>query len=269
MAEGTATAVPALRWRHGAGEEALDPVAMEVPVALTFNREPHVVLMATPGDLEDLAVGFAFTEGLLGGTDELGGTRVIPRERGIEVALTVSVECRERAASIERRLESRSSCGLCGVKTLEAALRPPAPVGDHLRLAPAALARAIDAMAARQALQQESGAVHAAAWCAQDGTPTAIREDVGRHNALDKLVGARLRAGTTAAPGFVVISSRASYEMVAKAAAAGVELLAAVSAPTGLAIDFARQAGMTLLGFARPGRYNVYHGAHRIEDGNE
>jgi FdhD protein len=243
----------------------IDRIATEAPVALTYNRMSHVVMMATPADLEDFALGFSLTEGLIGGVGDLLATRVVPREGGIEVAMTISESWFDRLSTQRRNLTGRTGCGLCGAETIQQALRYPAPVGRSLGVSHAALQHAIDHLARHQPLQGQTGATHGAAWCSSPtGEILRVREDVGRHNALDKLIGSLSREGFDPAAGFVLVSSRASYEMVYKTAAAGIELLMAVSAPTTLAVDFALRSGVTLVGFARPGRHNVYTFPERI-----
>jgi len=244
-----------------------DRIAAEVPVALTYNRVSHVVMMATPADLEDLALGFSVTEGLIGGPTDLLGTRVIPRPGGLELAMTITPDWFDRLATRRRNMAGRTGCGLCGAENIEQALRIPPPVRQTLQVGHAALQRAVGALHRHQPLQADTGATHGAAWCGTDGTVLELREDVGRHNALDKLIGSLLRSRFDPGSGFALVSSRASYEMVYKAAAAGIELLAAVSAPTTLAVEFAERCGVTLVGFARPGRHNVYTFADRIADG--
>lgn len=245
-----------------------DLVAGECAVALTYNRHPHVVMMATPADLPELGVGFSLSEGLARHPDEIVAARVIEREQGVELALTVSADCLQRVEDRRRNLVGRTGCGLCGAESLEQVLDPPPPVGHTLRVTHAAIQSAVAGLVKHQPLQAATGAVHCAAWSDVDGGVVAAREDVGRHNALDKLVGWRAAAGTAAVAGFVVVSSRASYEMVYKCAMAGVELLVAVSAPTTLAIEFARHCGMTLVGFARPGRHNLYTHPERVSEGS-
>ncbi len=247
----------------GAGE---DHIATETPVALTYNRESHVVMMATPADLEDFALGFSLTEGLIGSAADLLSTRLIPREGGVEVAMTITPAWFDRLTTRRRNLTGRTGCGLCGAERIEQALRTPKPVGDAVRVSHAAVQHALSTLRAHQPLQDVTGATHAAAWCGRTGAVQVLREDVGRHNALDKLIGALARAGFDPQAGFAVVSSRASYEMVYKAAAVGMELLVAVSAPTTLAIEFAERAGVTLVGFGRPGRHNVYTFSQRMTD---
>jgi FdhD protein len=241
-----------------------DRIATETPIALTYNRIAHVVMMATAADLEDFALGFSLTEGLIGGVADLLATRVIPREGGIELAMTISDDWFDRLSTRRRNMTGRTGCGLCGAETIAQALRYPAPVGLALRVSHAALQNAIEHLGRHQPLQGETGATHGAAWCSRSGEILRVREDVGRHNALDKLIGSLYREGFDPAMGFVFVSSRASYEMVYKTAAAGVELIMAVSAPTALAVEFALRSGITLVGFARSGRHNIYAYPERI-----
>jgi FdhD protein len=180
--------------------------------------------------------------------------------------MTIGEEWFDRLSTKRRNMAGRTGCGLCGAENIEQALRYPEPVGRALRVEHAALQRAVAALDRHQPLQADTGAAHGAAWCGPDGQILQLREDVGRHNALDKLIGRLFRVGFDASSGFALVSSRASYEMVAKVAAAGIELLAAVSAPTTLALEFAERSGVTLVGFARPGRHNVYTFNERIVD---
>jgi FdhD protein len=254
------------RWQGGAADSADDIIAGEVPVALTYNKLSHVVMMATPADLEDFALGFSLTEGILKVPELLLATHVIPREQGIEVAMTVPPDIAEDIRGRRRNLTGRTGCGLCGAETLEQALRYPSPVGTDLRVSHAALQTAIDTLTAHQPLQAATGAVHGTAFCNAQGEVLAAREDVGRHNALDKLIGHLFRSGIDPLTGFAMVSSRASYEMVYKTAAAGIQLMVAVSAPTTLAVEFAMHCGLTLIGFARPGRHNIYTHPERVTD---
>ena len=239
-------------------------MAAEVPVALSYNKRAHVVMMATPVALEDFATGFSLTEGIIDRPSDLIEITVLTRENGLELAMTVNEDCFARLAHQRRNLVGRTGCGLCGAESLEQAVRTPAAVAGRLSVRAAALQAAVQALQSHQPLQLQTGAVHGAAWCNTLGEILAAREDVGRHNALDKLIGHLARTGFDCGAGFALVSSRASYEMVYKAAAAGIELLAAVSAPTTLAIDFAHRSGITLVGFARPGRHNVYTFDSRI-----
>lgn len=259
------TEIPVYRWStETAGTSGQDRIAAEVPVALTYNRISHVVMMATPADLEEFGLGFSLTEGLIGSASDLQDIRVIPRDSGLELAMTISEEWVDRLVTHRRNMAGRTGCGLCGAENLEQALRNVAPVGNRLKVRNRSLQKAIAGLETRQPLQAQTGAAHGAAWCDTGGNLLLLREDIGRHNALDKLIGSLCSTGFSAADGFVLISSRASYEMVYKAAAAGIELIAAVSAPTTLAVKSAIESGVTLVGFARPGRHNVYTFPERI-----
>jgi FdhD protein len=260
----TSRVVSVHNWLPEGDQTGDDDIATEIPVALTYNRLSHVVMMATPADLEDFALGFSLTEGNIGDKSDLLSVRVIPRDGGLEVAMMISEPWFDRLSTQRRNLTGRTGCGLCGAERIEQALRYPEPVGDHLRVTHGALQTALNEMRDHQPLQAVTGATHAAAWCGPGGNIEMTREDVGRHNALDKLIGALARKCFDPRSGFVLVSSRASYEMVFKAAAAGMELLMAVSAPTTLAIEFAERCGVSLVGFARPGRHNIYTFDQRI-----
>ena len=239
-------------------------VAEEVPVALVYNGRPYVVVMGSPTDLEDLAVGFSVTEGVVAGAGDLRGVAVVRASHGIEVQMEVSAADAERLSDRARGLVSRTGCGLCGVETINDALRVPAVVGNSLEVSPDAVWRAARELSRRQTVNNETSTVHGAAWATPNGEVHVVREDVGRHNALDKVLGALARDGRVASGGFVLVTSRASYEMVQKAAMCGVELLAAISRPTGLAIRFADAANVTLAALVRGESGNVYCHPHRI-----
>jgi FdhD protein len=256
--------VSVLSWKKDSQITRDDEVATEVPLALTFNKRSHVVMMVTPTALEDFATGFSLTEGIIGQHSDVLDVTVITREQGLELAITVNQDCFSRLESHRRNLVGRTGCGLCGAESLEQAMHRPAVVSARVSVSNTALQNAITALNDHQPLQASTGALHGAAWCDLNGDILVVREDVGRHNALDKLIGHFCRSGFDPCDGFVLVSSRASYEMVYKAAAAGMEILVAVSAPTSLAIDFAQRSGMTLVGFARPGRHNVYTFEERI-----
>ena len=251
--------------RDGTVSESQDWLADEVPVALIFNGISHAVMLATPSHLEDFALGFGLTEGLLARADELYGVEVQPDPAGVRVEMEVSSACFARLKDKRRSMAGRTGCGLCGTESLEQVeppLRPLAPCTTPL--SPPAIAAALRAMPSHQALQQRTGATHAAAWCSLDGQVRIVREDVGRHNALDKLVGAMVEAGVDARAGFCCITSRASVEMVRKAVAAGITALVAVSAPTSRAVSTARHAGLALAGFARRDDLVLYSDADRF-----
>ena len=245
--------------REGRLAERPDWLADEVPVALVVEGGSQAVMLATPADLEDFALGFALTEDWIARADELYAVETVHTAQGIELQLELAASRRWALRERRRALAGRTGCGLCGVESLAQVERPlPAVQAPHL--APGALARALRELAQQQPLNALTGAVHAAAWCALDGAVRLVREDIGRHNALDKLVGAMARAGARPGEGFVAVTSRASFEMVHKAAAAGVGLLAAVSAPTARAVQTADRCGLVLAGFVR-GEDAVFYGA--------
>ncbi len=248
-----------------AGDEPLDEiVAEEVAVALVYNGVSHAVMMATPCDLEDFARGFSLTERIVEKPSEIYDIEVEPVGRGIEVRLDIATHRMLRLQERRRSLAGRTGCGLCGVESIDAAMRPANLVGPAPPVSREAIERAMAALPAEQRINQVNGATHAAGWARPDGSLVAVREDVGRHNALDKLGGALAKAGAPQAGGFVVVTSRCSYEMVHKAAALGATVIAAVSAPTSLAIETAEQAGIGLAAFVRDGRLTVYANAERI-----
>ncbi len=247
------------------GDEAREDaaqVAEEVPVAIAYNNRPHVVMMATPADYDDFAYGFSITEEIVASAAGIESCTVIPYSQGVEIQLVIPQAAAEALADRGRQLVGRTGCGLCGVQTVDDALRPPRVVAPpRTPIRPDALWRAEAALAARQTLNQATAAVHAAAWAEPDGTLAVLREDVGRHNALDKVIGALIRTGVDPATGFVVMTSRASYELIQKVTVVGIPLLAAVSRPSGLAIRLAEASGIALVGLLRGHSANVY--SHR------
>ncbi|MEG3792447.1 formate dehydrogenase accessory sulfurtransferase FdhD [Lysobacter sp. CCNWLW3] len=254
--------------RRGARvSEGLDAIAAEVPIAVVYNGMPFAVMMATPEDLADFALGFSLSEGIVANADELRIDEIASSLEGIALQLSIP---EPRAAALEQRrrnLQGRSGCGVCGTESIEAVLRPPPRVGDSAPIRVEALHRALRELRERQPLNALTGATHAAAWAGRDGGVALVREDVGRHNALDKLIGALVATGHDPLQGFAVVTSRASYEMAMKAAQAGIPLLAAISAPTALAIALADSAGLTLIGFARDDGHAVYTHAQRLLEG--
>jgi len=251
------------RRRNGRIEQAADWVAAEVPVALSYNGEPFAVMMATPDRLEDFALGFTLSEGIAAAKD-VHVVAIEPSLEGISIRLTIPDDAAAALAERRRNLQGRSGCGICGTESIEAVLRPPPPVGAGASATVAALERALGELRALQPLNALTGATHAAAWADARGALVCVREDVGRHNALDKLIGALARQGADFGAGFAVVTSRASYEMAMKAAQAGIAMLAAISAPTALAIALADSAGLTLIGFARDDGCVVYSHPHRL-----
>lgn len=241
-----------------------DGVAEEMPVALEFNGIAHAVMMASPADLEDFAYGFAVTEGIVDTIAQIYDCECVFSAQGCTVKLTIAASCCARLKEKRRNLTGRTGCGLCGTESLSQAIRYPAPLPVAPCFEAQAVSKAVATMRAHQLLLAVTGATHAAAWCTADGHIALLREDVGRHNALDKLVGALLRSGQPAGTGFITITSRASYEMVQKTATAGITLLAAVSGVTGLAVDVAQTAGLTLLGFVRGDDISIYSYHERL-----
>ncbi|HEY2027508.1 MAG TPA: formate dehydrogenase accessory sulfurtransferase FdhD [Gemmatimonadaceae bacterium] len=235
-----------------------ETLADETPITVAFNLSPHAVMMATPADLEDFAVGFAVTEGIVGRAADIGQISVVRYSRGVELQIDIPPTLAADVGTRSRRLSGRTGCGICGASSVDDVLRELPAVQSDARIDASAVSRAMQQLAERQPLNAETGAVHAAAWAEPDGTLAYVREDVGRHNALDKLVGALLRAGAPASIGFIVITSRGSFELVQKAAIVGVPLLATVSAPTALAVRVAHSVGLTLAGFARDDRLTAY-----------
>lgn len=258
VASAAQRAVEAMRVGAGGTEPVTEHVAEEVPVALVYNGIPHVVVMASPLDLEDLALGFSLTEAVIASAKELGGIEIVPEQSGYSLYLSVPAERVSVLAERRRNMAARTGCGLCGAQTIDQAMHDVPKVDSPVIVEPAAITKAMQQLPGRQELNAATGAVHAAAWASASGDLAIVREDVGRHNALDKLIGALVREGVDRRKGFAVVTSRASYEMVQKAAMAGIGVLAAVSAPTALAIRVANDAGLTLAGFARGDRCVVY-----------
>jgi FdhD protein len=257
--------VPLLAWRDDTAAAATRCVPEEVPIALTYNRTTYAVMMATPADLEDFATGFSLTERVVGRADEIHDIEIITVPDGIELRLWIDAE---RVVAVERRLRriaGPTGCGLCGIDSLAEAARPPAPVAGDLRCSAADLLAAMRRMAPLQTLNHTTRAVHAAAfWRPGTAALVALREDVGRHNALDKLAGALARGGEAAGNGALLLTSRVSVELVQKAAALGAPLLAAVSAPTALALRTAEAAGITLAGIVRADGFELFTHPRRV-----
>jgi FdhD protein len=252
------------RWKGNLHEQVQDYVAEEVPISLIYNGLPHVVMLATPTNLEEFALGFSITEGIIKNPQELISARIYNRSNGIEVQLKIPEHRFQCMSGKGRNLTGRTGCGLCGASTLKQAIRQPNSVTGELQITSEDLSIALNDLKKHQTLNKITGAVHAAAWVMPGHGIIDIREDVGRHNALDKLIGFLLRTDKDLSAGFVVVTSRASYEMVQKTAWVGITLLAAISAPTGLAIRLAKETDLTLIGFARESQYVVYTHPHRL-----
>ena len=232
-------------------------LAEEVPVALVFNGISHAVMMASPVHLEDFALGFALTEGLIDQASQLYGVEVIHQTNGIELQLDVAAQAEARLKERRRSMAGRTGCGLCGADSL-AQVKLPLPQAPEVLIDVDAMHRAHAHMRALQPLKQQTGATHAAAWSDAQGEITLLREDVGRHNALDKLIGALSKASTDMQQGFICITSRASFEMVQKTVMAGAGALTAVSAPTRLAVELAEQHNLALAGLVRGQTFTAY-----------
>lgn len=239
----------------------------EVPVAVVFNGSTLAVMMATPSDIADFAFGFALTEGVIAAPDDVETFKVVSHEHGLEARFWLP-DARAQALTERRRaMAGPVGCGLCGIDSLEQAMRPlPHVGGEALELPRAEVARATDALRPGQILHGQTRATHAAGFLVPGAGIVALREDVGRHNALDKLIGALSRQGVDPASGAVVMTSRLSVELVQKCAMAHIPALIAVSAPTGQALRLAEGAGITLVAFARGGGFDVYSHHYRIAD---
>lgn len=259
-----AQAVARPAWRQGRWEQGTRQVAEESAIALTYNRATYAVMMATPADIEDFAVGFSLTEGVIEHASEVKEIEIVAAASGIEARMWIAPERVEAMGVRRRAMAGPTGCGLCGLDSLAEALRPPPRVGVRMRVAPCEIEAAVAALAPAQALGRATRAVHAAAFWRPGRGLVALREDVGRHNALDKLAGALAQAGEGAESGLVVMTSRVSVELVQKVARMGAGVLVAVSAPTGLALRVAEEAGITLAAVAREDGFELFTHPERI-----
>lgn len=257
------------RWDGLQLSNASDYIAEEVPVVLVYNNQPHVVMLTTPLDLEDFALGFSITENIVSNPGEVKSIRTVQRSKGIEIRIQIPDANFEKLHKFDRNLTGRTGCGLCGTKTLEKAMRKMSPVKQGLTVDAKALIKALNSMHELQFLNQVTGSVHGAAWFSPDHGVTCLREDLGRHNALDKLIGSLLKSKTNFEGGCLLVTSRASYEMVQKAVSVGITIMAAISAPTALAVRLADENGLTLLGFVRKERHVIYTHPHRVQYSSE
>ena len=240
------------------------PVPVETPVAISFLGIGYAVMMATPDDLEDFACGFARSERLIESAADIIRVETRAEERGVLLGIELVPERHDRLLARVRHRVGESSCGLCGIENLEQALRPLPGLPAPGRVEPAAIFRSLEAIRPHQPLNAGTGAVHAAAFCDAEGEVLAAREDVGRHNAFDKLIGHGLRAGLDMSAGFALLTARCSWELVEKAALAGIPMLVTISAPTSLAVERAEQAGLTLVALARSDSVLVMSDPHGL-----
>ncbi len=261
-----------MEWRHGAVRESTRALPEETAIALSYNRLSHAVMMATPAALEDFATGFSLAERIIEHPRDIEELAIVPAASGVELRIWIAGPRMAALTARHRRMAGPTGCGLCGLESLGDAMRPPPRVSAEPRFAAFALARAMAALGTAQPLRAETRAVHAAAlwlpYAQHDGGLAMVREDVGRHNALDKLAGALARSGTPAAEGAVLLTSRVSVELVQKTAQMGAAVLVAISAPTLLALRVAEAAGITIAAIARPDGFEAFTHPGRIDFGN-
>jgi FdhD protein len=244
------------------GERA---IPAEVPVAFTYDHATYAVMMASPTDLEDLAVGFSLSERIIESVGEVRELEVVEMPRGFELRMSLATSRASELESRRRRIAGPAGCGLCGIESLEAAVRPPPVVGADVVVSPQTIFAALKALGTQQPQNAETRAVHAAGfWSMHDARFLAVREDVGRHNALDKLAGALAKANVDSAQGFIVMTSRISIELVQKTSVIGCPMLVAVSAPTSFALEAAEAANLTLVAVARDDSFEVFTHPERI-----
>ncbi|WP_409527418.1 formate dehydrogenase accessory sulfurtransferase FdhD [Rhizobium sp. BK529] len=244
-------------------------VPEEVPIAFSYGGSSHAVMMGTPADLEDFAVGFSLTEGIITDRSQIAGIELIEDEKGIDIQVTLVDDVEDALRRRRRSMAGPVGCGLCGIESIEQAVRTVPDVSNaEMSLSHADIVRAIASLNESQPLHRETRAVHGAGFYVSGRGLIAVREDVGRHNALDKLCGAVVRAGETGSSGAVAVTSRLSVEMVQKTAILGAPVLIAISAPTALAIGTAEEAGMTLVALVRGEDFEIFTHPHRLSPGN-
>lgn len=251
-------------WREGVTSRGARLIPEETAIALTYNGGTYAVMMGTPLDLHDFAVGFSLSEGIVRSPGEIGSCEIVPLDEGVEVRMWLAPDRAARLGERRRHIAGPTGCGLCGIESITEAMRRPAPVPNGQAFAPDDILAAMASLAPRQALNIETRAVHAAAFWTPGRGIVALREDVGRHNALDKLAGSLALEQLRASEGMVLLTSRVSVEMVQKAAVMGAAMVVAVSAPTALAVRMADAAGMTLAAVARADGFEVFTHPQRI-----
>ena len=257
---------PILRWRNSQWVEEQDSLAVESPISLEFNGISHAVMLATPGDLESFALGFALSEGIVDQRHDFRGAEIETSEAGITVKCEISSASFMRLKERRRNLTGRTGCGLCGVESLSQVMKPLPSIRNAASISIPAIHASLQSLSRMQPLASLTGGMHAAAWSDREGLLQDLCEDVGRHNALDKLIGRMAGKGLGFQDGFLLITSRASVEMVQKAAMMGISTLVAISAPTSLAVETAKALGMTLIAFARGKDFVAYSHADRIRE---
>jgi FdhD protein len=252
-------------WRATGSAQGERAIPEETAIAFTYNTASYAVMMATPQDLQDFAMGFSLTEGVITSIDAIDTIDIVEEDIGVELRIWLNARDAVEFLGRRRKMAGPTGCGLCGVESLVEAMRPPPKVGEGRVFRPDQLMSAVESLFPLQVLNQETRAVHAAGFWEPERGLVAVREDVGRHNALDKLAGAMARDGATARSGLVVLTSRVSVEMVQKSAAIGAPVIVAVSAPTALAVRMAEACGMTLVAIARKDGFEVFTHAHRVK----
>jgi len=262
-----AISLPGLSVQRDGQRHVLRALPQEVPVALVFNGETQAVMMASPADLQDFAVGFAMGEGIVTTPAQIQEIEIVEHDQGIEARMLLAEDASEALRARRRAMTGPVGCGLCGIDSLDQAVRDLPRVTSPLRLSQEAIAQASEALRDFQPLHDQTHAAHAAGFLLPDQGIVLAREDVGRHNALDKLIGALMRGQHAPDTGAMVLTSRVSVELIQKAAFVGCPVLIAVSAPTALAVRCAEMAGITLVAFARGGGFDVYSHPERIKIG--
>ncbi|WP_431322708.1 formate dehydrogenase accessory sulfurtransferase FdhD [Rhizobium sp. YTU87027] len=244
-------------------------VPEEVPIAFSYGGGTHAVMMGTPGDLEDFAIGFSLTEGIISDIGQVAGVEIVESEKGIDIQIALVDEVAAALTARRRSMAGPVGCGLCGIESIEQAVRKVPDVSNvSLQVTHRDIVQAVSLLNGAQPLHRETRAVHGAGFYLPGRRLLAVREDVGRHNALDKLCGALVRQRQSGAEGMVAVTSRLSVEMVQKAAILGSSVLAAISAPTALAIRTAEEAGMTLVALVRGEDFEIFTHPHRIQPGS-